>query len=87
MFSILVIQAIYQGEYTMKKIAVMPDAKHQTAFKEDEMTKFIKENMKANIPDYDSSRHPDPLRNMIRLLLFASPFIALIMYFLTRPTI
>ncbi|MDF1699019.1 MAG: hypothetical protein P1U56_24415 [Saprospiraceae bacterium] len=68
----------------MKKIAIMPDAEHQTPFKEDEMSKYIKENMKLNIPDYDPSRHPDALRNMIKLLLYASPFIALVMYFLTR---
>jgi len=65
-----------------KKIAFIPSPKDQVIFKEDNLSSYIKANMKLHVPHYHDSMHPSTFKNMGRLFLLATPVIGLMLYFM-----
>ena len=65
-----------------KKISYMPSQNDQTIFGSDEMTKYIKEKISTENPEYSKESQPSTIKNFLRTTLIGLPFFILIFYYM-----
>ena len=64
-----------------KKVSYMPGQSTQQLFKNDTMTQYIMDQIKAHNPDYSKDDQPSAFKNMIITTLLGLPFLLAFLYF------
>jgi hypothetical protein len=65
-----------------KKISFMPDYKDQSFFSNDGLTRYLKDKIKSDNPNYSKGREPSIVKNFIFLIILGLPFMLIALYFM-----
>jgi len=60
----------------------MPDYKDQSYFSNDRLTKYLKDKIKSDNPNYSREREPSVVKNFIILIILGLPFLIIALYFM-----